>query len=130
MEALKAKQILVVDDDPDIREMLATTVARAGFRADTASDGESGWYALCHVAYDLVITDNEMPRLTGLKLIERLRSFSTEPPCILISGNLRGAETISVRLIGRGAVLEKPFTPAALIEKIYGALLYGNGDEP
>jgi DNA-binding response OmpR family regulator len=124
------KQILVVDDDPGVRELVAKTVAQAGFRVDTADDGENAWEALRRAPYDLVITDNEMPRLTGLKLIERIRSFSVEPPCILISGNLAHAESILVRLVGPDAVLGKPFSPAALIERVYKLLMHGNNTEP
>ena len=121
-----ARQILVIDDDPAVRELVARTVARAGFRADTADDGENGWDALRNAAYDLVITDNEMPRLTGLKLIERIRSVSIEPPCLLISGNPSGAESTLIKSVGACTVLAKPFTPADLIEKVYSLLLYGD----
>jgi DNA-binding response OmpR family regulator len=124
------RQILVIDDDPHVRELVAKTVTRAGFRADTESDGESGWHALCRVAYDLVITDNEMPRLTGLKLIERIRGFSNEPPCILISGKQLGDESTRMPLVGIDGFLAKPFSPAALIEKVYDLLLHGQSMEP
>ncbi|HKM55217.1 MAG TPA: response regulator [Isosphaeraceae bacterium] len=124
------KQILVVDDDQATRDWVARTVTRAGFRADTASDGEHGWDALLKAAYDLVITDHEMPRLTGLGLVERIRSFSMEPPCIVISGNHSGIEGILRQLVGPGSILAKPFSQAELIEKVYGHLLHGNITEP
>lgn len=120
------KQILIIDDDPAVRNLVARTVIRAGFRADTASDGENGWHAFCRVAYDLVITNHEMPGQAGLKLIKRIRAFSKEPPCILISGDPPRAESFLAPLIGPGAILEKPVSPSALIEKVYGLLLHGN----
>lgn len=119
------RQILVVDDDPSLRDLIAKTVTQAGFRVDVARDGEEGWNALCRADYALVITDNEMPKLTGIKLIERIRSVSVEPPCILISGNMAGLET---QLAGRPApeaLLGKPFSAAALIERIFTLLLRG-----
>jgi DNA-binding response OmpR family regulator len=124
-----AKQILIIDDDHDVRALVAKTVARAGFRADIVSDGEHGWLAFCRNAYDLVITSHEMPGQDGLKLIERIRAFSKEPPCILIAGDLPSAESFLKPLVGHGAILEKPFSPSALIEKIYGLLLHGNVTE-
>jgi DNA-binding response OmpR family regulator len=120
------KQILVVGEDPAARDWVARTVARAGFRADTASDGETGWNAFLNSAYDLVITDHKMPKLTGLELIVRIRSFSLEPPCIVISGNLPEVESILKQLVGPNAILAKPFSPAELIEKVYSHLLHGN----
>lgn len=122
----KSRQILVVDDDTYVRNLVAKTVTRAGFRADTANDGENGWEAFCRVAYDLVITDHEMPRLTGLRLIARIRSYSQEPPCILISGELPAVESTLMAIVGRGAILAKPFSPAALIEKVQGLLVHGD----
>jgi DNA-binding response OmpR family regulator len=124
--AAAARKILVVEDDTTIREMVAKTISQAGFRADTARDGEEGWIAACITAYDLIITDHEMPRLTGLSLIKRLRQVSPEPPCILISGNLPVHELALEGVIPFSAFLAKPFSQAALIEKVYGHLLYGD----
>jgi DNA-binding response OmpR family regulator len=121
-----AKRILVVEDDTTIRELVAKTVLQAGFRADTAQDGEEGWIAACMTAYDLIITDHEMPRLTGLSLIKRLRQVSPEPPCILISASLPVHGLAIEGVIPESAFLAKPFSRAALIEKIYGHLLYGD----
>lgn len=121
-----AKKILVVDDDPDIRKMVAITVSNVGFWADTAEDGEDGWKAICMTAYDLIITDHEMPRLTGLSLIKRLREVSPEPPCILISGRMPEPESSLNGIIHSSALLKKPFSPSALIEKVYVILLYGD----
>lgn len=122
----KPKQILVIDDDATMCEMIARTVRRVGFRAHLARDGEEGWQALCRSSYDLVITDNEMPRLTGIKLIERIRAVSGEPPCILISGSLNGLESMFHEIVSPGAVLAKPFSPTALVETIFGLLLRGD----
>jgi DNA-binding response OmpR family regulator len=120
------KSVLVVDDDAGIRNMVAETISRAGFRTDTASDGEEGWAAICLTTYDLIITDHEMPRLTGLSLIRRLRQVSPEPPCILISGNLPEPESTLKGLLHCSAFLGKPFSRAELIEKVYGILLFGD----
>ncbi len=123
------KQILVIDDDPEVLELIAGTVIRAGFQADTARNGEEGWTALCLMPYDLVITGHEMPNLTGLKLIERLRAVSIEPPCILISESLPSPESALRKIVHRGVVLGKPFSPSDLIEKVYGLLLHGDFQE-
>jgi DNA-binding response OmpR family regulator len=119
------KQILVVDDEPEIRGLVARLVTQAGFEADIAEDGEEGWRALCTTGYDLVITDYLMPRLNGLNLIRRLRDVSAEPPCVLISSCLPEPVATVKQLIQPGAVLEKPFKPAVLIEIVYSLLLMG-----
>ena len=119
------KHILVVEDDPTCRELVARTLARAGFQTETARDGEEGWSALCIATFDLVITDNDMPRLTGLNLIKRLRAVSVKPPCILISGSLPGPESTLRDIVHPGSILSKPFTCFALIEEVFGLLLRG-----
>jgi len=127
---LSPKKILVVDDEPALRELMADAVTRVGFHAHTARDGEEGWEALCITTYDLLITDHEMPRLTGLALIERLRTVSMKPPCILTSGSLPLPETLLKKIVHPGAVLPKPFSVTKLIEKVYGLLMYGDSRAP
>jgi DNA-binding response OmpR family regulator len=125
LKALTPRKILVIDDDPEIRELVVVTVSRVGFRTYTAKDGEEGWNAFRVTPYDLVITDHEMPRMTGLKLIERMREISIEPPCILISGYMPHPVPDLMKIVHRGAVLPKPFSPTELIESVYGLLLPG-----
>jgi DNA-binding response OmpR family regulator len=127
---LSPKRILVVDDEPALRELMADAVTRVGFHAHTARDGEEGWEALCTTTYDLLITDHEMPRLTGLALIERLRTISMKPPCILTSGSLPLPESVLKKIVHPGAVLPKPFSVTKLIEKVYGLLMYGDSRAP
>jgi CheY-like chemotaxis protein len=115
-------RILVVDDDPIHRELVVSAVIEAGFEAHTAHDGEEGWEALCRQKYDLVITDHQMPKLTGLKLIERLRAVSANPPCILISGWLPEPAGVLIETVQPGAVFAKPFPVAHLVETIFRLL--------
>jgi DNA-binding response OmpR family regulator len=118
-------RILVVDDSAEIREYIAKLASREGFLVDTAGDGEEGWRSVCSMGYELVITDHQMPRLTGLSLIRRLREVSINAPCILISGSLPEPEPTLIKLIGPGAVLTKPFKPSDLIETVYSLLRSG-----
>jgi CheY-like chemotaxis protein len=124
------KSILVVDDERALRELVADAVTRLGFRAHMARDGEEGWEALCITTYDLLITDHEMPRLTGLALIKRLRTVSMKPPCILTSGSLPMPESLLKKIVHPGAVLPKPFSVTKLIEKVHGLLMYGDSRAP
>ena len=67
------RQILVVDDDPDTRQLSVDILVRSGFQVDAVVDGADAWEALRAKHFDLVITDNSMPRMTGIELIEMLR---------------------------------------------------------
>ena len=123
--ALAPTRVLVVDDDPLCRSLVARTVARAGFHTDTARDGEEGWSALRTTEYDLLITDNEMPRLDGIKMIRRLRAFAHSPPCILMTGNPPDPDSVLRTILHPGTVLPKPFTCLALMEEVFSLLMRG-----
>jgi len=73
-------RLLVVEDDESVREVSARFLQLAGYKADTASDGEAGWEALRRDVFHLLITDNCMPRLSGLELIVRLRAAGMALP--------------------------------------------------
>jgi two-component system, chemotaxis family, sensor histidine kinase and response regulator WspE len=68
-----ARRILVVDDSLTVREMQRKLLAARGYRVDVALDGVDGWNTVRAGAYDLVITDIDMPRMDGVKLLERIR---------------------------------------------------------
>src|ERR1017187_10595202 len=82
----RSRRILVADDDESIRYLLSTVLAGAGFDVNTASDGQQAWEAIFHGHYDLLVTDNDMPRLTGIQLIERIREARMSLPVIIASG--------------------------------------------
>jgi two-component system sensor histidine kinase and response regulator WspE len=67
------RRILVVDDSLTVREMQRKLLAARGYRVDVAVDGVDGWNSARAGGYDLVITDIDMPRLDGIKLLERIR---------------------------------------------------------
>lgn len=88
-------QILVVDDDPLVREMLREILTDSGYRAETAEDGQAALDRLAAGApVDLILSDMNMPRLDGLSLIRTLRDRKDEVPVIILTGN----EEISVAL--------------------------------
>jgi two-component system chemotaxis response regulator CheY len=77
------QRILVVDDDHDTRQLSVKALVDAGYEVESVSDGAAGWEALQAKEYDLVITDNHMPRLTGMEMIAKLRSAHMQVPIIL-----------------------------------------------
>jgi len=112
-------RILVVDDDVEICRLYTEILIRSGFHVDTAADGEAGWQVL-HAArhapecYDLLITDQNMPKLTGIQLVAKVRSARLALPVILATGAaVRQPEGISF-----AAILEKPFTSDELVHTV------------
>jgi DNA-binding response OmpR family regulator len=82
------RRILVVDDDPDTRQLSVDVLVSANFEVDAAVDGADGWEALQAKHFDLVITDNTMPRMTGVELIEKLRFSGITIPVIMATAHM------------------------------------------
>ena len=118
-------RILVVDDDPEIREIIAVLLKGSGYEVDTAGDGGAGWVALSAKPYDLLITDHMMPKLSGLGLLRRVRAVPMQLPCVLISGDVPWHERELLLLVQPGAIMEKPFSLRTLCDKV-GELLSGS----
>jgi len=115
---LHGLRILVVDDEADLRELLTEAITGANADVDSAKDGLQAWALLQRDPYDLVISDQRMPGMTGLELLEKARQQHLETPFLLISGfGLEGAADASAR-DPRVRILAKPFTLESLFAQI------------
>lgn len=86
-------RILLVDDDPEAREMLGEFLVDEGFVVETAADGRSALGKLDGFRADLVITDLEMPGMGGLELMQRLQLHAPPPPALLMTARDDCSET-------------------------------------
>jgi len=111
-------RVLVVEDDESVREVSARHLQLAGYKVDTASDGEAGWAALRRDVFHLLITDNCMPRLSGLELIVRLRAAGMALPVILASGTLPLSEATVPLALQPVTTLGKPFCVGELLARV------------
>jgi len=113
--------ILIVDDDPEIRELLATYLGKNGYRISMAGDGQRMWQSLEHNRIDLVVLDIMLPGDDGLTLCRRLRGVSNIPIIMLTA---RGEEMDRVLGLEMGAddYLAKPFNPRELQARIKALL--------
>ncbi len=112
-------RILVVEDDSLVLALYSNVLLRSGYQVDTAEDGDEGWKAIDLAActaesYDLLITDNSMPKVTGVELIAKLRSENMSLPVILATG-LAPGDTEALRL---SAILIKPFSTTELLQTV------------
>lgn len=123
-------RVLVVDDDPAIRSVLVRMLGDAGFAVGSAPDGEAGWAALCDRDFDVLVTDHDMPRLSGLGLLRRMRAAMRNVPVVFMSARLPWEERDLPRLLQPGLVMEKPFSMAQLIANVRGALAVGGRPSP
>lgn len=121
-------RILVVDDDRDARQFKVDLLTPAGYQVQGANDGAAGWDALRTDDYDLVITDNQMPRMTGLGMIEYLHLSGMTAPVIMATGNLPTDEFARKPWLKPEAALQKPFTNRDLLAAIRNVLGPDDGD--
>ncbi len=115
----KAAKLLVVEDEPLVRDLLQRTLLRAGHTVVTAQNGEQALLqAQSHADFDAVITDVVMPHMGGRELITRLRRTNPTLPVLFVSGYSDDSESLLRATAGHGAVLTKPFTSAQLQEAL------------
>jgi len=120
-------RILVVEDDRDLRQLNARALIHSGYAVDTAEDGAAGWEALQANRYDLVITDNNMPRLTGIELLKKLCAARIALPVIMAAARLPIQELARNPSLQPVAVLPKPFYLSQLLETVRAVLCTVSG---
>lgn len=109
--------LLVIDDDPAIRELLARELSLAGYETVTAADGEQGREMFERHQPDLVITDLAMPRADGMAVLAAVRRIDATPVLVL---SVHGEEEDKVRALDLGAddYVTKPFSLRELLARI------------
>ena len=120
--------ILVVDDDGDNRQLIVEVLTGSGYEVDGAKDGAAGWEALQANTYDLIITDNKMPRMTGVEIIERLRSAHMAVPVIMATRILPAHEFERKPWLRPDATLQKPFSNDDLLATVKNVLRTGDAN--
>jgi two-component system OmpR family response regulator len=119
--------ILVVDDDPEIRELLAHFLSQHGYSTATAADGAAMDAALSQQRPDLVVLDLMLPGEDGLSLCRRLRADSSLP-IIMLTAVSDDADRIVGLEMGADDYLVKPFNPRELLARIKAVLRRSGGE--
>lgn len=108
------RTVLFVDDDPEVRAAFARLVGAHGLEVDLASNGEEALSAAGQKAYAVIITDHQMPGLSGADLVARLRELQPRARLMLVTGYCDLAVQ-SCRVPGVSLVISKPWDPDALL---------------
>lgn len=120
-------EILVVDDNSDMREFIKRLLEDAGYDVFLATDGEEAWQMCQNTLPDLILSDVMMPRVNGFELIKKLRSadYTYSLPIILISARAGEVDKAEGLMLGADDYLSKPFHSAELIARVDAAVKLG-----
>ena len=115
------KQILVIDDEPDILKLISKILEKAGYKVMTAENGRLAEKLFNEHPFDLVITDIVMPQKEGLDIILQLKENNPDTKILAISGGGKTelAEYLdAARAAGAHAIVKKPFEIGHLLNKV------------
>jgi two-component system OmpR family response regulator len=115
------RNILVVDDDPHIRQLLTFALDKAGFGSIEAEDGEKALEAVKNHSPDLVILDINMPRMDGLEVCRRIRAANDIPILFLSSRDDEIDRVLGIEL-GADDYVTKPFSPREVVARVQAIL--------
>jgi two-component system response regulator ResD len=124
----QAMRVLIVDDEPMVREVLERYLTRGGFVAETAADGEAALAAFDSSRPDLVLLDLMLPRLDGFSVFRSIRARAATPVIMLTA---RGEETDRIAGLELGAddYVAKPFSPREVVARVQAVLRRGSAGE-
>jgi len=104
------QHILVVEDDKMIRRLNCEVLTYSGYQVDTAEDGAAAWDALQLNNYDLMVTDNDMPKMTGVELLQKILAANLALPIIMATGTFPEEEFSRYPWLQPNLTLLKPYT--------------------
>lgn len=125
MPSLDRQRVLVIDDDPNVSEVVATYLEREGCLVQVCSDGEAGLEAALADPPDLVVLDLMLPGLDGLEVCRRIQALAPVPVVMLTA---KGDETDRIIGLELGAddYISKPFSPRELVARVKAVLRRAN----
>ena len=125
----KSEQILIVDDEPLIRDFLYEALSWKGYKVISADNGHEALDILKRSAISAVITDVQMPRMNGIDLLKKIKHISPDIPVVVITayGTVSGA--VETMKYGASDYLSKPFSATKLHEVIEGLIRDNSGKE-
>jgi DNA-binding response OmpR family regulator len=120
MPPASSKKILVIEDEPDILQLVKLYLEKEGYRVSTATTGPDGLRAARAEHFDLLILDLMLPGMDGLELCKRLRSEDATAtlPIIMLTAKAEESDTVIGLELGADDYVTKPFSPKALVARV------------
>lgn len=116
------KSALIIEDDPDVIEVVRLNISDIGLELDSASDGETGAQKAISNEYALIILDLNLPRLGGIEVCRRIREHNREVPIIMLTSRTEEVNKVLGLEVGADDYLAKPFSVAELLARLKALL--------
>lgn len=116
------RKLLVIDDEPAIREGVRRILESEGFQVETFANGQAALERIKQESLDLVITDLKMPGMSGVEVLRAIKDIQPNLPVIFITGYSSVDSAVEVMKLGAVDYIAKPFTPEEMLNTIKGAL--------
>jgi two-component system response regulator PhoP len=120
-------RVLVVEDEPVLRDQLAAELRRAGYTVDVAADGQEGLYAVTEYPIDLAIVDLGLPRVSGLDLIRKARAQGKRIPVLVLTARDRWQDKVEGLQAGADDYVTKPFQTEEVLARVQALLRRAGG---
>jgi two-component system, OmpR family, response regulator MprA len=128
-EEAGAGRVLVVDDDPPLRRMLARTLTAEGFEVTLAPDGGAALVEVQRSAPDVIVLDVAMPAIDGLSVTRRLRGRGLATPILMLTARDAVADRVAGLEAGADDYLVKPFAVSELVARLHALTRRGRVTE-
>ena len=120
---VKTNNIMVVDDEAGIRNLLYGVLTEQGFQVTLARDGQDAWNKMRSKHFVLLITDIDMPRLDGLKLLHKMKMSKRREKILVMTGRCMEYGDLGYEFPKVYGLLRKPFRIGFFIETVTSVLL-------
>jgi len=115
-------RILLVEDEPQLREQLSEQLQRKGYSVDAAEDGENGLFLGREYPFDLAIVDLGLPRMSGMQMIHELRQLGRDYPILILTARDSWQDKVEGLEAGADDYLTKPFHHEELLARLNALL--------
>lgn len=122
--------ILIVDDEPDLRDLLTTSLRFAGFDAQSVASGRAALEALAERKFDLVVMDVMMPAMDGLTTVRKLRARGDVVPVLFLTARDAADDAVAGLEVGGDDYVTKPFSLAEVVARIQAILRRSRAASP
>ncbi len=112
------KKILIIEDNPDSREIFRTVLETEGFEVEEAVDGEDGIAKLKGGNYSVILVDLSLPKISGWGVIKEAKRMNPSMPLIAVTAHAMSGDREKVLKAGCDDYISKPLRPKNLVEKV------------